>query len=229
VRSSPLGLWATRELLAGWGVEVPLLPAPAAMTPAELVSFTQLARPREAAAELAAWLADRDPAGAARELLAFAAGAGPVDRVYAALLASRVLKDRVGVGTAREVWRAALGPFPTRAFAQAELAALDGATVPPPVGDERCWMLADLVLAHTSRLPADHIPGRLRGLLPMSAAELTGLLTRLPALSHPAASEALWVIARHFPDPAVARAARRALGELSPTPDQVGGRGGTAT
>ncbi|REE98702.1 hypothetical protein [Thermomonospora umbrina] len=216
-RLTPLGLWAVRDQLTAGGLDVPLLPEPADMSIADLVGFAQVARPGELAVEKAAWLTPRDPAWAARGLLEYAAESGPVERVFAVVLASSTIKDHVGVDTAEAIWREAMGHAPISAYAKTELAVLTGGASPDLATDvrERSWMLVDLVLAHTARLPEDFIPARLQTLLDAPADKLVGLIEPLTHCTHPSVREALDLLGTHFPLKKVAKAARRTLFKVS--------------
>lgn len=216
-RLTPLGLWAVRDQLIAGGLEVPLLPEPADMSIADMVGFAQVARPGELAVEKAAWLASRDPAEAARGLLEYAVDAGPVERVFAVVLASSTVKDHVGVDTAEEIWRQALTRLPTSAYAKTELGVLMGGSPSDLATDveERSWMLVDLVLAHTARMPDEFVPGRLQTLLDAPQEKLIDLIEPLARCTHPNAREALDTLGTHFPMKKVAKVARRTLFKLS--------------
>jgi hypothetical protein len=118
-RLTPLGSCAVREQLAEAGVEVPLLPPPAEMTAADLVAAAEGADEDEIAAETDAWLAQRAPDAAARELLEFAAQGSPVERLVAITAVQRI-------GAAAEPrWQDALTirtvrPIPTSPCADAD-------------------------------------------------------------------------------------------------------------
>jgi hypothetical protein len=114
-RLTPLGSCAVREQLAEAGVEVPLLPPPAEMTAADLVAAAEGADEDEIAAETDAWLAQRAPDAAARELLEFAAQGSPVERLVAITAVQRI-------GAAAEPrWQDALTIRTVRSYAKIAL------------------------------------------------------------------------------------------------------------
>jgi hypothetical protein len=216
VRLTPLGTWALYEDFVAAGLDIPRLPPPAELTTEAFVEFARTARPVELADERAVWLATREPVAAARELLAHAAGIDAIGRVRAVTLASTILKDRAGTDTAAEVWTAALEPLSTRGYAKIELAALRGVPGTEDLRpDERSWMLADLILAHTAFLPEAFVPGRLRDLLSATPGRIRDLLEPLGETGHPGAGDALRLVARFFPDRRIAAAARKVLSRRS--------------
>jgi hypothetical protein len=213
-RLTSLGSWAVREQLAGAGVQVPLLPPPAEMTAADLVAAAQGADSDEIAAEADAWLAQRDPDEAARELLDFAATGDPVERMVAISAAQRIGPLAV------PRWRDALAvravrPYAKIALTEIAVGAPGVATLPgtrPEAGDV-AWLVTDLLAAAARALEPADLAIQLGEAVPKGAEEMMfGVMSRLP---HPDAARVLTMIGQHHPDENVARAARRAAHQVS--------------
>jgi hypothetical protein len=207
-RLTLLGSWAVREQFTEAGVEVPLLPPPAQMTAADLVMAAEGAAEDEIAAEADAWLSERAPDVAARELLEFAAQASPVER----LVATAALQ-RLG-GAAEPGWRAALDVREVRPYAKIalteiaagspEAAVLPGLEAEP---DDVAWLVTDLLAAAAEALEPEELAIRLGEAVPKETEELMfGVISRLP---HPDASRVLTLIGKHHPDKKAAKQARR--------------------
>jgi hypothetical protein len=213
-RLTPLGSWAVREQLAGAGVQVPLLPPPAEMTAADLVAAAEGADSDEIAAEADAWLAQRDPDEAARELLDFAAAGDPVERMVAISAAQRIGPLAV------PRWRDALAvrairPYAKIALTEIAVGAPGVATLPgtrPEAGDV-AWLVTDLLAAAAQALEPADLAIQLGEAVPKGAEEMMfGVMSRLP---HPDAARVLAMIGQHHPDEDVAGAARRAAHQVS--------------
>jgi hypothetical protein len=207
-RLMPLGSWAVREQFTEAGVEVPLLPPPAQMTAADLVMAAEGAAEDEIAAEADAWLSERAPDVAARELLEFAAQASPVQR----LVATAALQ-RLG-GAAEAGWRAALDVREVRPYAKIALTEIaadspEVAVLPglEPEPDDVAWLVTDLLAAVAEALEPEELAIKLGEAVPKETEELMfGVMSRLP---HPDASRVLTLIGKHHPDKKVAKQARR--------------------
>src|SRR5260370_1151684 len=116
---TPLGLAAIPTPLVDSGGGIPLLPATAQMTPAELIATAPGAAREGVTAETADWLAYRTAESAARELLAVAAGSDPASR----LLAVGLVVTELGASP-EPVCRDALGQLELRRDARAAPATL---------------------------------------------------------------------------------------------------------
>ena len=202
-RLAPLGSWAVREELIASGVDLPLLPPPAEMTAADLAGAAEGASEEEFAAETDAWLALREPAAAARELLDFGAVAGPAERMTV-VTAVRRLGDAAEPG-----WRAALDVPALRPYAKMALTdTVDGPRPelePQPV--DMAWLLVDLLAATSGELEPDELAAELAETMPEGAGELMfDAMSRLP---HPDAATVLTLIGEQHPDKKTAKAARR--------------------
>jgi hypothetical protein len=202
-RLTPLGSWAVREELIASGVELPLLPPTAEMTAADLAGAAGGVSEEEFAAEADAWLALREPDAAARELLDFAAAAGPAERMAAVTAAHRL-------GDAAEPrWRAALDVPALRPYAKMALAeTADGSQSEfEPQAADMAWLMVDLLAATSEGLEPGEVAVLLAGAMPAGAEEVMfDAMSRLP---HPDAAAVLTLIGQHHPDKKTAKAARR--------------------
>jgi hypothetical protein len=202
-RLTPLGSWAVREDFTASGVDVPLLPPPAEMTAADLIAAAEGTSEDGFAAEAEAWLALRDPAAAARELLDLGAVAGPVERMTATAVVRRL-------GAAAEPsWRAALdvpalGPYAKMALG--EIADASSPELEPQPGDI-AWLVVDMLAAIAEELEPEDLAEQLADALPAGAEE--GLFDTMSRLRHPEAAAVLTLIGQQHPDKKVAKAARR--------------------
>jgi len=188
---TPLGLWALREQLTDGGIEIPLLPATADLTAAELLAALPGMTADERDAETNAWLALRDSSAAATELLTAAADADPQGRLWAT--------SYVAPGDA--AWQA-VGDEPVlRAYARgADRDATDLA-----------WLLVDAVAATADVLgtydPAEVVE-KVGEVVPAGREdEVLAVAWRLP---HPDTLDVLTLIGDHHPDKKVAKASRTA-------------------
>lgn len=214
VRLTPLGSWTVREQLAEAGVEIPLLPPPAEMTAADLVAAAEGADSDEIAAEADAWLAQRAPDAAARELLDFAAKGDPVERMVAISAAQRIGAAAV------PSWRDALEvravrPYAKIALTEIAVGAPGVATLPGtrPEADDVAWLVTDLLAAAAEALEPEDLSIQLGQAVPRGTEEMMfGVMSRLP---HPHAARVLAMIGQHHPDKKVAKAARRAAHQAS--------------
>src|SRR5581483_6646834 len=168
-------------------VDVPLLPPPAEMTAAELSSAAEGASEEEFAAEADAWLALREPAAAARELLDFGAVAGPAERMTVVTVVRRL-------GDAAEPqWRSALDVPALRSYAKLALVTDDGSQpeLEPQVGDT-AWLLVDLLAAVPDEFEPGDLAAELAEVMPGGTEEaMFDAMSRLP---HPDAASVLTLI-----------------------------------
>jgi hypothetical protein len=209
---TPLALWALREMLQLDGVEIPLLPASLArMSAADLIAMAEGVTDAEFDAESAAWLADRGPDRAARELLAFAASAAARER-----LAAVNLTRRVGQAAA-PAWRGAMARPELRGYARIALSVLASelpdSTLPlvlDPAPDDLTWVATDLLtLACGDEVPDPrHVAAQFREAVPPG--QESWIFDLMSRSSHPDVVQVLTVLGRHHPDRRVARYARRA-------------------
>ncbi len=207
-RLTPLAMWQLREELADT-IDIPLLPAAAQMTAADLVAFGVDAPKDELARERQAWLAVRPAAEAARELLRVAADGGPAERMTGASLVT-------AVGVAAEpLWREALDDPALEAYAKValnQIAGHDPTDDPLPgleIGpDEAASMLGDTLMAKSGVIEGEELAEVVRqAVRPGREEQLFDLMWRS---ANPAARQSLDVLGRFHPDKKIAKAARRA-------------------
>ena len=200
VALSPLGTWGVHRRLRAQGWHVPVLGAAARYDAAGLLAALANCDAEDGEAEITTWLAARDPAAAAAELIAAAAAGSPGQRG-----AAFAVLDRIGLAALGEV-RAALEHPLLRAHCavwlleHGEDVRLDSA--------DRTWLLVDLgsgLLEEAN--PQDVVAELLPNMPPADQAEIVADLWRV---SHPGVTGLLTALSDHHPDPSVARAARKA-------------------
>ena len=217
---TPLALWALREQVQRDGVRVPLLPAMVAqMNAAELVAMAEGISEAEFEAESAAWVGDRGPDRAARELLEFAAFSGAQQRLVAVNLTRRIGLD------AHAAWRDAMRRPELRGYARIALSVL-AVELPEntqpllldPDPDDLTWVATDLLAVVCSDEDPDprQIAAQFREAVPRG--EESWIFDLMSRSSHPQVAQVLTVLGRHHPDRRVAKDARRAARAASRNP-----------
>ena len=200
VALSPLGVWGVHRRLRGQGWHVPVLGSSGRAGAAGLLATLASCDAEDGEAEIGAWLASRTAALAAAELVSAARTGSPGLRG-----AAFAVLDRVGAGAIGEV-RAELAEPLLRAHAavwlhehgeDAELTA-----------DDRTWLLVDLGAGLLEEAdPRDVVAELLPEVPARTQAEIVASLWQV---SHPGVTDLLTALGEHHPDPAVARAARKA-------------------
>ncbi len=200
VSLSPLGIWGVHRRLRAQGWHVPVLGGPGRAGAAGLLATLASCDAEDGEAEIGTWLASRNAAQAAAELVSAARTGSPGLRG-----AAFAVLDRVGPGAVDEV-RAALSDPLLRAHAavwlhehgeEAELTA-----------DDRTWLLVDLGAGLLEEAdPRDVVAELLPEVPARTQAEIVASLWQV---SHPGVTDLLTALGEHHPDPAVARAARKA-------------------
>jgi hypothetical protein len=217
VTLSRLGVWGVHRRLRAQGWHVPVLASAARGDAMALLATLANCDIENGEAEIAAWLAARNPAQAAAELIDAARQGSPGLRG-----AGFAVLDRIGADAVPAA-RAALADPVVRAHAavwlhehgeEAELGPRD-----------RAWLLVDLGAGLLEEAdPADVVVELLPDLAPAAQAELVAGLWEV---DHPAVTGLLTALSDHHPDPEVARAARKAAFKArSPTPQPRGRRPG---
>jgi hypothetical protein len=209
---TPLALWAMRELLRRDGIDIPLLPSSLAhMSAADVVAMADGVTEAEFGTESAAWLADRGPQRAARELLAFAVSAGARERLAAVNLTRRAGPQ------AAPAWRQAMARPELRGYARIALTAaaseLPDSTLPlvlEPAPDDLTWVATDLLALACGEQDPDprYVAAQFREAVPPG--EESWIFDLMSRSSHPDVVQVLTALGRHHPDRRVARHARRA-------------------
>lgn len=193
-RLAPLAMLVIREELVEGGIDIPLLPPPAEMTAAELLTIVG-GRTGEELAELAdTWLAGRDPAVATTDLLSAAAEAEPAGRFYG----STILAKLPDVPWSTVTDSPTMGPY-----ARATL----GGRTP----SDAAWLLMDAISA-SADVMGDLNPELVEAVSTeaLPPGEEPTILADAWRLQHPMAHEVLTLIGANHPDKKIAKAARTA-------------------
>ncbi len=200
VALSPLGVWGVHRRLRAQGWHVPVLGSAGRAGAAGLLATLASCDAEDGEAEIGAWLASRTAAQAAAELVSAARTGSPGLRG-----AAFAVLDRVGAGATGEV-RAALGDPLLRAHAAVWLHEHgEDADLTP---EDRTWLLVDLGAGLLEEAdPHDVVAELLPEVPARTQAEIVASLWQV---SHPGVTGLLTALGEHHPDPAVARAARKA-------------------
>jgi hypothetical protein len=200
VSLSPLGIWGVHRRLLAQGWHVPVLGGADRDGALGLLLTLAGCDAEDGESEITAWLVGRTEEQAAAELIAAAAEGSPGLRG-----AAFAVLDRIGKAAAEEV-RSALDEPLLRAHAavwlhehgeEAELGPAD-----------RTWLLVDLGAGLLEEAdPRDVVAELLPDVPPEAQAEIVAGLWRV---DHPGVIDLLTTLSENHPDPAVARAARKA-------------------
>ena len=200
VTLSRLGVWGVHRRLRAQGWHVPVLGGGARGDAAALLATLANCDVEDGEAEIAAWLAVRPSDEAARELIDAAGRGSPGLRG-----AGFAVLDRIGTDAVPAV-RAALDDPVLHAHAAVWLHE-HGEEADLGPGD-RAWLLVDLGAGLLEEAdPRDVVAELLPDVTPEAQAELVAGLWEV---SHPGVTDLLTALSDHHPDPAVARAARKA-------------------
>ena len=200
VTLSRLGVWGVHRRLRAQGWHVPVLGSGARGDAAALLATLANCDVEDGEAEIAAWLAARSRPEAARELIEAAGRGTPGLRG-----AGFAVLDRIGADAVPAV-RAALDAPVLHAHAAVWLHE-HGEEADLGPGD-RAWLLVDLGAGLLEEAdPRDVVAELLPDVPPDAQAELVAGLWEV---SHPGVTDLLTALSDHHPDPAVARAARKA-------------------
>jgi hypothetical protein len=200
VTLSRLGIWGMHRHLRAQGWHVPVLGGGARGGAAALLATLASCDAEDGEAEIATWLAARPPGRAARELIDAARRGTPGLRG-----AGFAVLDRIGAEAVPAV-RAALEEPVLRAHAAVWLHEHGEEAELGP--GERAWLLVDLGAGLLEEAdPRDVVVELLPDLPPKAQADMVAGLWEV---DHPAVTDLLTALSVHHPDPAVARAARKA-------------------
>jgi hypothetical protein len=200
VALSPLGVWGVHRRLRAQGWHVPVLGGASRSGAVGLLITLASCDAEDGEAEISSWLAQRAPARAAAELVEAARGGSPGLRG-----AAFAVLDRIGQAAIPEV-RAALAEPVLRAHASVWLHEHGEQAELRP--EDRTWLLVDLGAGLLEEADPRDVVAELLPDVPADAqAEIVAGLWRV---SHPAVTDLLTALSEHHPDPAVARAARKA-------------------
>jgi hypothetical protein len=200
VALSPLGTWGVHRRLGAQGWHVPVLGVAAKYDAQGLLAALANCDAEDGEAEIMSWLASREAAAAAAELIEAAATGSPGQRG-----AAFAVLDRIGVAARDEV-RAAIDHPLLRAHAAVWL--LEHGEDVRLEPEERTWLLVDLGAGLLEEAaPADVVAELLPSLPTEDQVEIVASLWQV---SHPGVTGLLTALSDHHPDPSVARAARKA-------------------
>jgi hypothetical protein len=200
VTLSRLGVWGVHRRLRAQGWHVPVLGGGARGDAAALLATLASCDVEDGEAEIALWLAARSPQQAAAELIEAASHGSPGLRG-----AGFAVLDRIGEDAVAAV-RAALDEPVLRAHAAVWLH--EHGEDAELRREDRAWLLVDLGAGLLEEAdPQDVVAELLPDVPPEAQAELVAGLWKV---SHPGVTDLLTALSDHHPDPAVARAARKA-------------------
>jgi hypothetical protein len=200
VALSALGTWGVHRRLRAQGWHVPVLGAARRDGALALLAALTNCDAEDGEAEITAWLEARELPAAAAELIDAAASGSPGQRG-----AAFAVLDRIGLAALDEV-RNALGRPLLRAHAAVWLIEHGEESHLDPA--DRTWLLVDLGAGLLEEANAQDVVAELLPDLP--AADQAEIVARLWQVSHPGVTSFLTALSDHHPDPAVARAARKA-------------------
>ncbi len=200
VALSPLGTWGVHRRLRAQGWHVPVLGAARKNGAEGLLAALANCDAEDGEAEITAWLEVREPAVAAAELIDAAASGSPGQRG-----AAFAVLDRIGLPALDQVRRALDRPL-LRAHAAVWLIEHGEEVHLDPA--DRTWLLVDLGAGLLEEASAQDVVAELLPDLP--AKDQAEIVARLWEVSHPGVTSFLTALGDHHPDPAVARAARKA-------------------
>ncbi|HEY2549722.1 MAG TPA: hypothetical protein VGI64_04010 [Streptosporangiaceae bacterium] len=200
VELSPLGIWGVHRRLRAQGWHVPVLGIADRPGAEGLLVTLASCDAEDGEAEIGGWLAARAADQAAAELIQAAASGSPGLRG-----AAFAVLDRIGHDAAGQV-RSALADPVLRAHAAVWLHEHgEDAELRP---EDRTWLLVDLGAGLLEEADPRDVVAELLPDVPADAqAEIVAGLWRV---SHPGVTDLLTALSDHHPDPAVARAARKA-------------------
>jgi hypothetical protein len=214
VTLSRLGVWGVHRRLRAQGWHVPVLGGGARGDAAALLATLASCDVEDGEAEIAAWLSARAPQRAAAELIEAARQGSPGLRG-----AGFAVLDRIGAEAVPAV-RAALDDPVLHAHAAVWLHE-HGEEAELGPGD-RAWLLVDLGAGLLEEAdPQDVVAELLPDVPPAAQAELVAGLWEV---SHPGVTDLLTALSEHHPDPAVARAARKAAFKARSPSAEAGAR-----
>jgi hypothetical protein len=200
VALSPLGTWGVHRRLRAQGWHVPVLGAARREGAYGLLAALANCDAEDGEAEITAWLAARDPAVAAAELIDAAAVGSPGQRG-----AAFAVLDRIGMSALDQV-RGALDRPLLRAHAAVWM--IEHGEYVPLAPADRTWLLVDLGAGLLEEANAQDVVAELLPDLPPE--DQAEIVAGLWEVSHPGVTNFLTALSDHHPVPAVARAARKA-------------------
>ncbi|MFD3522153.1 hypothetical protein [Streptomyces sp. NPDC058653] len=204
VTLTPLGLHGIRSRMREAGVEAPAVGDLADKGADALLDGVAHFPEPAARAETEQWLARREPAGAARELLLAAKGSdpgAPLRRLHCQQ--ALALLGPEAEPTVREV----LDDAELGGLARVWLAELGAADVPPPPESMIFWLAIDTIAA---QLDAEGEPVELQELVEGLVGQHSGFFDAAWRVDHPATADVLEAMGRLHRDRKAAKEARKA-------------------
>ncbi|MFI6081862.1 hypothetical protein ACIBBB_12930 [Streptomyces sp. NPDC051217] len=204
VTLTPLGLHGIRSRMRDAGVEAPAVGDLADKGADALLDGVAHFPEPAARAETEQWLARREPAGAARELLLAAKGTDP----GAPLRRLHCQQALALVGAEAEpAVREVLDDTELGGLARVWLAELGAADVPPPPESMIFWLAIDTIAA---QLDAEDEPVELQELVEGLVGQHSGFFDAAWRVDHPATADVLEAMGRLHQDRKAAKDARKA-------------------
>jgi hypothetical protein len=200
VALTALGAWGIRRRLVLAGFSAPVTGAATSATASGLLAALAAHDAEDGEQEIAAWLARRSPQRAASELVQAARQASPGGRG-----AAFAILDRLG-DQAIPLVRTAMDDPVLRPHAAIWLREHGVSADLGP--DEQAWLLVDLGAGLLEEADAAAVSADLLPNLP--AAQQAELVAGLWQVTHPGVIGLLTTLSDHHPEPAVAKAARKA-------------------
>jgi hypothetical protein len=200
VALSPLGTWGVHRRLRAQGWHVPVVGVSRQDGAIGLLAALASCDAEDGETEITRWLEAREPAVAAAELIDAADTGTPGQRG-----AAFAVLDRIGLA-ARDEIQASLDRPLLRAHSAVWLLE-HGEDVQLEPWD-RTWLLVDLGAGLLEEAGAQEVVAELLPDLPPE--DQAEIVARLWEVSHPGVTAFLTALSDHHPDPAVARAARKA-------------------
>lgn len=204
VTLTPLGLHGIRSRMRDAGVDAPAVGDLAEKGADALLDGVAHFPEPAARAETEQWLARREPAGAARELLLAAKGTdpgAPLRRLHCQQALALV------GGEAEPAVREVLDDRELGGLARVWLAELGAADVPPPPESMIFWLAIDTIAA---QLDAEGEPVELQELVEGLVGQHSGFFDAAWRVDHPATADVLEAMGRLHQDRKAAKDARKA-------------------
>ncbi|MBT2488743.1 hypothetical protein J7E96_09440 [Streptomyces sp. ISL-96] len=201
---TPLGLYGVRARMLEAGVDAPAVGDLADKGAEALLDGIAYFPESSAGAETQMWLARREPAAAARELLAAARGTdrgAPLRRLRSQQALSLVGPE------AEDAVREVLDDAELGGLARVWLAEHGASDVPPPPESMIFWLAIDTIAA---QLDADGEPDEFQGLVAGLTGRHSGFFDAAWRVDHPATADVLEAMGRLHPDKKAAKEARKA-------------------
>ncbi|HET6856304.1 MAG TPA: hypothetical protein VFH94_04315 [Streptomyces sp.] len=204
VALTPLGLYGVRSRMLEAGVDAPAVGDLAGKGADALLDGIAYFPEVSAREETVLWLAHREPAAAAQELLAAARGAdqgAPLRRLRSQQALSLVGPE------AEPAVRDVLDDAELGGLARVWLAESGASDVPPPPDTMIFWLAIDTIAA---QLDADGEPAELQDLVAGLTGQHSGFFDTAWRVEHPSTADVLEAMGRLHPDRKSAKEARKA-------------------